>query len=130
MEIWRTDANGQLGEQTANKNKHNRTIGRYTYKKQTEPGNEQKLHNICEAQKRQSLKNCTKQEQEHKIEQIKKTKALKWTSSGGKIQRQIDYILINQRYRNSVRLAQNIAGWGGGTCNNTDNTTWCKWTYA
>ena len=39
MEIWRTYANGQLGQQTASKNRHNEKIGRYTHKKQTEPGN-------------------------------------------------------------------------------------------
>ena len=50
MAIWRTDENGQLGKQTENKNKYRRAIGRYANKKQTEPGNGQKLLKICEAQ--------------------------------------------------------------------------------
>lgn len=32
LKIWRTDANVQLGQETANKNRNNKTIGRYTRK--------------------------------------------------------------------------------------------------
>ena len=50
MEIWNTDANCHLVQKNANKNKKNRTIGGYTYKKPTERDNGRKLLNICDAQ--------------------------------------------------------------------------------
>ena len=42
---------------------------------------------------------------------IQQQKAITWTSLNNKIHRQIDYILINQRFRNCVRKAQTIDGW-------------------
>jgi len=97
--------------------------------KQTEPGSGRKLLITCDAQKmiptntwkrpkltreeRKALQNCIKQEREHRLEPIHNTKALTWAGADGKIQRQIDYILINQRFGNSARLAQKIKGWKG-----------------
>ena len=42
---------------------------------------------------------------------IHKQKAITWTSLNNKIHRQIDYTLINQRFRNNVKSAQTIDGW-------------------
>ena len=38
-------------------------------------------------------------------------KKINWTSTGGKTQRQIDYLMVNQKYRNAIRKAQIIPGW-------------------
>ena len=50
MKIRYTFANGQLGRQTANKNRNNRAAGQYANKKQTERGSGEKLLNISETQ--------------------------------------------------------------------------------
>jgi len=128
MEIWRTGANGKLGEQTANMNRNNKTVGRYTHKT-NRARRRAKILNICEAQKRipmntwgrqrltiqerDLLQNRNNQERGRKLGQIQKEKTITWESVDGRIQGQIDYILLNLRFRNSARFAQTSKGWGG-----------------
>ena len=57
------------------------------------------------------LKNITQQENYiRKLKQIQKQKPITLTSLDDKINRQIDYIMINQRFRNCTRRAQTITG--------------------
>lgn len=63
-------------------------------------------------QEKEQLKKCsTPTEHKGKLQQIHKQKAITWTSINNKINRQIDYIVINQRFRNCVKRAQTITGW-------------------
>ena len=55
------------------------------------------------------------QEREEEIEEIQHGETVTWTSISGQRQRQIDYVLINQRFRNNVRMAKTISGWGANT---------------
>jgi len=48
MAIWRTDASGQLGRNNQDQDP-TRIIGPYTYQKETEKGNVQRLYKACEA---------------------------------------------------------------------------------
>ena len=46
MQIWRTDANGQLGKQNQDP-QYSHIIGPYSNSKETEKGNGQRLLNAC-----------------------------------------------------------------------------------
>jgi len=127
MTIWCTDSNGQLGKDNQdNKNKH--IIGPYTNAKETEKGNGQRLYNTCKTYNLIPMNtwkrpNLTKEEKqyiknpaqpgttEQKLTKIQQQKTITWASLNNKINRQIDYILINQRFRNCIRKAQTITGW-------------------
>ena len=56
------------------------------------------------------LKKRKGKEHQIKTKEIHKQKAITWTSIS-KINRQIDYIMINRRFRSSIRAAQTIQGW-------------------
>ena len=47
------------------------------------------------------------------VEEDREETPLTWTSTGGEINRQIDDILISQRFRNRIRLSHAIAGRAG-----------------
>jgi len=127
MQIWRSDANGQLVRGKLDK-KYNHIVGPFTYNKETETGNGQRLLQTCIKnnlipmntwkrskliqQEKEQLKKCsTPTESKYILQQIHKQKAITWTSINNKINRQIDYIVINQRFRNSVKRTQTITGW-------------------
>merc|ERR1712114_18409 len=48
---------------------------------------------------------------EETLKQLQRQKAITWTSINNKIERQIDYVLINHRLRNSISKTQTIEGW-------------------
>ena len=60
-----------------------------------------------------------KYHQKHKPELLRKqllqNKTHTWTHPTGMTERQIDYIMINNKYRNTVRRAWAIHGWQGNT---------------
>ena len=64
-------------------------------------------------QERKLLRNCNNQERRHKPRKIQKAKIITWAIVDVRMQRQIDYILINQRFRVSVRFAETVTGWVG-----------------
>jgi len=45
------------------------------------------------------------------LKTIKQEQTTTWISPDGKTRRQIDYIMINNRYRNNVTKAWTIPGW-------------------
>ena len=55
--------------------------------------------------------------------QIEEANINTWTRPSGKIQRQIDYIMINANYRNAVTKTWADHGWGG---KNGTTTTACN----
>jgi len=61
-------------------------------------------------EKEQLKKYINTQERKQKLEQQYRNKAITRTSINNKINRQIDYVMIRQRFRNCVRKAQTIPG--------------------
>lgn len=132
--IWGADANGQLGNRgTAKTTKHERQagqaqniIGPYTRIENTEKGNGADLQRICrqhqmipmttwkqpELYKQDKWKRQPDNTDRTQWEEQNREKYLTtWTSPGGKTNRQIDYIMINAKYRNMVRRAQSNIYW-------------------
>jgi len=116
MTIWGEDANGQLGRDTARPELYNKIVGPYTNKECPEKGNGIKFIQQClqhqmipmntwERAKLTNKKNTNKKStspRNHKNE-INKNKTITWASPDGKTTRQIDYLMINHRYRNAIR---------------------------
>ena len=67
-----------------------------------------KRANLTKQAKKQYRKDNSPENTRAKIEQ---EQLITWKSPGGKTERQIDYIRISRKYRNTVRKAQTIPGW-------------------
>ena len=97
----------------------------YTFSRNIETGNGHKFAHVCHqanAIPMNTWKRPKRAKQEkHRIEksktpaqtsrEIQTEQPATWTSPDGKTARQIDYLAINHRYRNTVRKSQAIQGW-------------------
>ena len=86
------DANGQLGAGN-NGTKHERTIGMWTNAKATEKGNGTSLRNLCTKSGMVPMNTWKQQAQTKNNDEY-----VTWPHPNGNTKRQIDYILVNQRY--------------------------------
>ena len=102
------DANGQLGQGNCSEIQK-QIIGRHTNAPKTEQGNGKHLRNFC-------CRNHMIPMNTQFCAQDKKNAYVTWKhpNKTTDINRQIDYILINQRYRNNVTYTGPIHNW---TCN-------------
>ena len=125
MIIWRTDANGQIGRDEAggshNEKATRNIIGPYTRAKKTEKGIGTHLEKICQRRhmipmttwkeperEKGRWKKCQRQEnmtKERWEAEMKDKYLTTWTSPGGETRGQIDYIMINAKYRNTAEKA-------------------------
>ena len=92
IHIWLTDNNGQLG--TTRKNDKN--IGKYTYKKISEQGNGKNLEKIMREKNMRAINTFKTPTKKRGI------KTWETTNENKKIQRQIDFIIINNNKTNWV----------------------------
>jgi len=127
LTIWRADANGQLGPVEEQKEEYRKIIGPHTLATQMEPGNGTSIGKAClptnmipmNTWKRTPLTKHEKREilRTNKPELLRKqllqNKTHTWTHPTGMTARQIDYIMINNKYRNTVKRAWAIHGWQG-----------------
>ena len=90
------DSNGQLGAGN-NGTRHERTIGMWTNAKNTEKGNGTALRNWCTKSGMVPMNTWKQQAQTKNNDEY-----VTWSHPNGNTKRQIDYILVNQRYRNFV----------------------------
>ena len=125
MTIWGEDANGQLCRDPTRPEQYNKIIGPHTYGGKLEKGNGVQLATTChkhhmipmntwkrapqtKGEKRQKTNKPLTKLQE--IE-LARNKLITWTSPDGKTKRQIDYLMVNQKYRNAIHKTNIIPGW-------------------
>ena len=107
--IWRADSNGQLGSRKRNEPELAKIIiGMNTTAIKTEHGNGKLLQKICITHEMIPINKWDPgQKQRDTLE------ASTWISPGGETHRQVDYILISQKYRNFTRKTHKVQSWRG-----------------
>ena len=110
--IWRTDANGQLGNRNRDAPEHAKIIGMNTTANKTGRWNGKSIQKLCiahDAIPMNTWKRRHGQQQHYPLE------AATWISPDGETYRRIDYILINQKYRNFIRETHALHNWRSDT---------------
>ena len=104
----RADANGQLGNRNRSQPELLKKIGMDTSSTYAEKGNGEALRKLCLAYEMVPMNTWRRNPGQTMHDHIE---AATWTSPDGKTNRQIDYILVNQKYRNWVRKAHTLHNW-------------------
>ena len=113
--IWCANANGQLGNRNSTIAELNKIICMNAIAKTTEPGNGKRLQDICAQNDLIPMTTWRTQPRQTKREA---EDISTWVHPCGTIKTQIDYIMVNQKYRNFARKAHVVQARGGEIKNN------------
>ena len=136
LTLWRAGANGQMGKLREGEETPQRIIGPYTKGRKAEIGNGRAISNICSQEIMMPMKTWKKHPWQKKKKRnhakypsggtkthIEQNNINTWTSPDGQTRRQIDYIVINHNYRNSVTRAWADQSWRGNMTQQRQHAT-------
>ena len=104
------DSNGQLGNRDRTDHRLNKIIGMNTIARTTEQGNGKRLKDICAHHDMIPMAPWRRQPRQTKREHEDISTCVHLC---GAVKRQIDYVMVYQKYRNCVRKAHVIQAWRG-----------------